>query len=264
MNQQIAQTNKINFAPTLEKDEKDFILAGTGKKIKDLTKSEICQKLAEILPKAIFDAGQSSDKLKLAGTINSVYPDLAKYFSNLTIDDISHAFHLGVRKQYGDYMGINPVTIFQWLKGYVQDAKRAEAKKKQSAYLDSINKPKELTQEQKDEIMNEAIKKAFDLVRSGNKYDDIGNAIYNHLDKKGLIKFTKERKEQIMIIAKKNCKEHFLNKLHLTKQQHEKNIIKEKMHMIEIENIPEAIIEAKKIALNQFIQECIDMEIDLC
>lgn len=259
MNQQIAKIPNINFSPKLQQHEKDFIVAGTGKKIKDLTKVEICTKLADVLTKTIFDSGQSADKLKLTGTINSVYPDLKRYFTTLTLSDLEHAFHLGVRKEFGEYMGINPVTIFNWLRQYVQSAKRNEAKKKQAEYLESLNKPKPISEIEKENIMQTATLKAFEDVKKGVEFNDIGNSIYDYLNKKGMIPFTKERKETIMKIAQKNVKERLVNNLHTSKSLAEKNSIKNALSTIEKEAGNDVVVEAKKIALVEYFKELIEM-----
>lgn len=263
---QIAQ---INYCPNLTNSEKNYIISGFGKKIKELDKKEVTSFLVELLTKIKFESGHKTEVSnedeykKLVALVESVYLDLKNYFSTLTLNDIKFAFNLGVRKEYGEYMGINVVTIFNWLKSYVQDAKRAEAKKKQAAYIESMNKPKELTQDEKDSIMKEACIKAFEVFKLEKKYDDIGNAIYNYLDKKVKINFTKERKDGIVKLARVSCKERYLNKLHSIKDSFEKNAIKEALKNIETQVTPDIIIEAKRIALNQYFSELIEMDLNL-
>lgn len=259
----------INYAPTLTNDERKFIECGVGKRVKELDKYDLSSFLVELLTKIKFEAGHKPEILKedeyqkLVAVVNSVYNDIKNYFSTLTKNDIQHAFHLGVRKEYGEYMGINPVTIFQWLRCYAADAKRMEAKKKQAAYLESLNSPKKLTEEEKYNIMNDAVKKAFEIVKSGKYFDDIGNAVYNYLDKKAKINFTKERKDGIVNLARVACKERYLNKLHYIKDSFEKNAIKEALKNIETQVTPDIIIEAKRIALNQYFSELIEMDLNL-
>lgn len=253
---------EYNLAPALTDDEKKYILSSVGDRIKNISKKDICTSLADLVSKAVFDAGQSIDELKLTGIINSIYPDLKQYFSTLTLKDIENAFRLGVREEYGIYMGVNPVTIFKWLKGYITDAKRSEAKKKQREYLESFTK-RVVSDEEKKEIMVKACLDAFESVKRGENYNDVGNSVYSYLDALKLIPFTMERKLKYMEMAKSACKERMLNNLHSTKHPHEKNSIKERLKHIEFSSSTEVIIEAKKIALIQFFKDLIEMNNEL-
>lgn len=249
---------EYNLAPALSEDEKKYVLSSVGERIKNISKKDVCTSLTDLVSKTVFEAGQTIDELKLTGLINGLYPDLKQYFSTLTIKDVENAFRLGVREEYGIYMGINNVTIFKWLQSYVQDAKRSEAKKKQRDYLESFTK-KVVTDEEKKSIMYKACLDAFETVKSGKTYNDIGNSVYSYLDKLKLIPFTKERKVRYMEMAKSTCKEKLLNELKEEKSPYIKKSISEKIKNIEMQNTDEVIVEAKKIALEQYFKDLIEM-----
>ncbi|MDI1354600.1 MAG: hypothetical protein PSX36_06765 [bacterium] len=72
-------------------------------------------------------------------------------FCHLTIDEIRQAFHEGVRKEFGDYFGLTPVTYHQFLNGFLNCQKRREALKMLSFEMPAATK-KEFTIEEKRQI----------------------------------------------------------------------------------------------------------------
>lgn len=247
--------NQLNICPTLTNDEQKFIVASLNeKRIKVLTEQEIKAALTELIGKAVFEAGQSIDLPKIVGISNSLYPDLKNYFTTLSLKDIELAFNLGVRKIYGEFMGINVTTLFNWLKAYTSDPNRNEAKKKQNTYLIELNKPKEPTPAEIEKIMLGGCNEAYEAIKAGQYYDDIGNAVYNFIDRKNKIPFSAERKQQFMkaarqiILGQKNDQFKTAKGLDINK-------IKKEIESLN-ENSNEVVIEAKKLVLNKYLIEC--------
>lgn len=251
-----------NLSPQLTADEKKIVEAGFTPRIKDVQDKEIYSELIKIIGKSVFEAGQVIEDSKLIGTVNSLMPDLKTYFSTMTLKEIEIACSYGVRKHYGEFMGINVTSIFNWIKSFMVDTQRQQARKKQADYILKLNEPKKLTEEEKQKLLTEGSLHLFEVFKSKGYVDDIGNATYNFLDSKGLIKFTIERKNQMVQEAMKSLKNYVSNQILTAVTQIERNSLKGQSEGFTPKS-PEVLVKAKKIALNTFFKDLVDTGMEL-
>ena len=145
--------------------------------------------------------GQVPSADDVAVIIRGVCTDLQTRFKTLTLHEVKIALDNGVRGEYGEYFGINIVSINRWLKAYSASDERKEALRiYNTAQLPQKCQP---TNDEKRTMMHGACKRAYQIfVETGIVYD-FGNAVYDHLDSEGLIKISKEKKMEIFETARR-------------------------------------------------------------
>ena len=108
-----------------------------------------------------------------------------------------------------------------------------------------------------DEIMKKACLWALDIVRTGKWYNDPGNSCYSYLERKGLLKFTATQKNEFMAKAKDDIRAKINKPVTMDENRRVKSLLAE----LEITNTPEAVVLAKKIAVNNFLKNMIEFDI---
>lgn len=123
-----------------------------------MQQTELKDRVIKTLAKTYIDCGKVIESKELMSLSNGVINEIKRYFINLKIDELDLCFQNGVRKQYGEYFGLNIVTFHQWIKSYMAEDKRAEALKIRST--PRVEPIKEYTAEDKlrirDEFMDHA------------------------------------------------------------------------------------------------------------
>lgn len=172
---------------------------------------------------------------------------------NYSILDIKNAFTLYVQGKldYHDPHFQNFSVLF--LENVLQSYRRYVVNlPKQNLY-----KPNpEPSQAERERIMIEACKREFEIVKGGNIAFDFGNCVYDYLSKKGHIRFTNERKEKFMQMAKSRLMSDAYKKQNGTKVQ-------DAIRAIESNKGNNIVVEAKKLALTEYFKQMIEMEIDI-
>lgn len=109
---------------------------------------------------------EKEDKVIIA---TALYSDLCERFPDLTMQEVQMAFKNGVRKDYGEYYGLNIVTFNGWLKAFIADEKRAEALMEWSRSQDAEKRRRE------PELMpdSEARKEMIKMYREGKLKSDV-------------------------------------------------------------------------------------------
>ena len=142
----------------LIKQNNHYLTALNSKLIVDMQQTELKDRVIKTLAKTYIDCGKVIESKELMSLSNGVINEIKRYFINLKIDELDLCFQNGVRKQYGEYFGLNIVTFHQWIKSYMAEEKRVEALKIRST--PRIEPIKEYTEEDKirirDEFMNHA------------------------------------------------------------------------------------------------------------
>lgn len=142
----------------LIKQNNHYLTALNSKLIVDMQQTELKDRVIKTLAKTYIDCGKVIESKELMSLSNGVINEIKRYFINLKIDELDLCFQNGVRKQYGEYFGLNIVTFHQWIKSYMAEDKRAEALKIRST--PRIEPIKEYNDNEKlkirDEFMNHA------------------------------------------------------------------------------------------------------------
>lgn len=145
MEAQLATLQKREIAPILSKSEMQIVRAtieetASSLAAKSLRVLEI--KFVDIISAVFYSLGRDVDDNDLSKLAELLSAEVCKSeFSNLTVSEIRIALENGIRKDYGDYFGVNIVAFNQFLRGYISDQKRIEAIKKQQDWEDQQKQP---------------------------------------------------------------------------------------------------------------------------
>lgn len=260
---EIVQTN-IELSHNLNYLERQIVLAQQSKRIRECNADELTNVVNEAIAKAYFQCGQKPDTKTLVLEVKELLQDLTKYFPTIFLNEIELFFKQGIDGLLGEYFGLNLKTYRQWLRNGATNTSRLNAMKIQRQFLESQNKPEELSEQEKEKIIEDGVFKLFEIFKKTGHVEDYNNVTYNWLDKNGHIPFTKERKIEIKEQAIKAVKARLQDALLTAKAKREKegaNSIK-----LELDNLlssDKIIYEAKKIALNTFFKELIDTDTTL-
>jgi len=249
----------LNLLP----EERELAIAFQGRLIKDINKADLETFLISIIENTYKVLNWKYEGRLGVVQAKGISKDIKTYFYSLTVEEILICFTRGAKGIYGEFMGLSEATYYNWLRSYMTEPLRMEAKKKQHAFQLEASKPKELTLSEKEAIMKKGILDAYEIIKSGKEFNDLGNSLYNWLDKKGKIPFALERKKAFMELARVQVKAKQEVVLANETEISQRRKIKSLIEAIEISNTPEVIVEAKKIALVTLFKDLIEMEEDV-
>jgi len=178
-------------------------------RIKDLKAVQLDIPIREAITNAYFIKGitnvTSTDITKI---LVYVVKTLIGSFSTYRVPEICQAIELGARGELfsdNDMNTVSPENIFKWIHRYNDKIKR-EAIDKQRHYEDKLEKEKEESQHlARIKLFEDEILAQYDKLPEVLENVNYGllASYYRHLDKKGLIKLTLERKKEIFATAEK-------------------------------------------------------------
>lgn len=253
---------EIPLAKTLDQQEQEIILARNGERIRMMPESSVGRELSILITKTHIACGQAINEGVVSLGMPMLLEDIIKYFGTLTISEITQAFRLGTMGEFGEWFGLNNKTYLQWCKGYLGWQKRIEANKKQMAFQNEFNKPKELTQSEKEKIIAEGVLIVFKEFKKTNFVYDAGNVTYNYLDSKQLIPFNIERKKEIVKLAEAKVRLLITDKMAVAISEIERAALKNKLCSISSKD-EEVRSECKRIGLNIFFKELVETGTEL-
>ncbi len=239
--------------------EAEVIVSQQSKRIRMCNEVEIYEALKNAIAKCYFNCGQSMNFINVDLEIKELLQDVIKYFPTICINEIEIFFKQGIDGLAGDYFGLNCKTYRQWLRAGMANTNRLLAMKKQSLYLQELNKPTELTAAEKEKIIYDGVIVCFDLFKSKGQLQDYGNITYNYLDNKKLIPFTIERKKEFFKQAEESVRAGLVTEMGRCKSS--------KVDSIKqiLANLPKETIQtkAKEIALIDFFNYLIETNTSL-
>lgn len=188
---------------TIGNENKEVLLARyTGKKINELDANYAGERLKEFINTTIFESGYKTENISLL--ILSVIKDIFADFGHLTLEEVRLAYRMGIRKKFGDFMGMSVITFYGWLRIYTEtlmlEAHRAMLMiRKEENVLISVEKKKELHMN----WLNTHIED-FERRKKGEsvKQYDFGHLFYNYCQKNGIGYLTRLEKKELYEEAK--------------------------------------------------------------
>lgn len=203
-----------------------FILALQSKKILDYeNKSDVLKEFSDIISKTFFEAGQKTEADNLKLLCHGLYEEVKKYFPFMRMEEILIAFSNGVRKEYGEFFGINISTFNFWLKSWQTDEKRKQAQSAIRAANEVEYKPV-MTRKQADIAWRETIINQFNEFKHTKLLTiTMPMSLFKNFENMGLIKLSKEEKQAIY----QQATEKFLKRLKI-----ERLTPKSKLHLKEL------------------------------
>lgn len=170
------------------------------------TPEEVFNAVKQGYYKAYADTG-----FKMVGTEEEIdqtaiyqITQVAKYvreiFAGMRLGEIPICFDRGIRKHYGDYMGLSVVTLYQFIDGYIKHQDR------QNALLELYrvkNLPGEPTAKEIFDLAKSNALHTLKEVRDGRDINYIAAVVYDFLDRLGMIDFTTQEKRDMMTEARR-------------------------------------------------------------
>lgn len=255
------QKSELYLLPNVELPEK--LVVFTADSLCKTDTITIETQLIGIIGKAFVKLGYStSDKeSEISYMVGELAIELKRRCPGMRIPEIAEAVTNGIFGDYGEFYGLNVVTIVKFCTAYMDSEKRRNAMRE---FLDAIQ-PKTLPPSPAAiQAENERlILAAYDTFLQRGYYEDFGNFIYGQLEKLNLIQLTAQRKTQIMQQAKHQLEEKY-SESSKTWLQARDNARK----LADVVNNTEAgeaqvTSLAKKIALNIVFKDFAELETDL-
>lgn len=132
---------------------------------------------------------------KLAYMINEVRKHVEAKHPAIRVDELQIAIERGIRKQYGDYMGLSVISFCLFIDGYMkdEDMSRKKALIEKNKIKDEVIPP--TNNEIFDMAKGNALKSLQD-VKLGRDITLSGSAVYDWLSKIGLLLFSAREKKE--------------------------------------------------------------------
>lgn len=269
-----AENGKLIFskdAPVNIKEREIFLSSRNFipiNKIED--KNEVIKPIHSYINITIMDRGFKYEKDDIKYLCTKVSDDIMRDFNGYTLEEIRLAFHYGVRGEFGEYMGLNPVTFSNWLKAYREELTPVVNKLVQPL----LPQDEEVipSQQEIDETSVQILTKVYTELVKTNTYDfyDIGNVIFKFLSRIGLLIIEEEDMKKL----RERSVEHFKKMI----TDRNKDLIgkKKHFHMIDIPRAFEQIEEESnpqfeqqidvgvmRLALFRYLSNCAKENVDL-
>lgn len=150
--------------------------------------------------KTFATVGQSATDEQIAMIATEVTSDIYRTYSMLSIQEIEQAFYEGVRYNYGEYFGINILSINRWLRYYLENYhfKYVQMVTKGMKLLNVKTEP---TDEEKERIVASGVNRCFETWKKTKMIIDYGNPVFDYLHQKGTIKLTDIEWENYLLKA---------------------------------------------------------------
>jgi hypothetical protein len=196
---------------SLTENDIDIYKATTELKITELSQQDLFEKLKTLIKLVYFNSGfqlkgntdnERSEYLSML--TQSFIVELMVEYKAFSFADINLAFRRGVLNNYGEYMGLSVVTFMNWLKSYLDERRMVIFNANRILEKHEMENEEKLSLVKTEDKMKLYSIKALKEYKEKGKYYDLGNAIYDFLDKKGMLKITPEEKWEYMTSARLN------------------------------------------------------------
>lgn len=202
----------------------------------------------------------TASELKLL--IDDLKAEILRVFPRIRLGEIGLAIHKVAMGEFEKVYNLSMAFMVAGIRWYMQSEARAEAGRKLLASSSQLllEAPKPSPEDlEKMHIQN--VKKAFDNFKKNGYVQDHGNYIFNVLCNMGVVNFTEEDKIEFWKNAKQNVFKYY------SRPTIDIDRAKENRQIIEAlkANREHTLfwVEAKKIALNKFFHDMVEMDTDI-
>jgi hypothetical protein len=252
---------------------KDIYLANNNQKIRLIKdKNSLVRQIHAFVNMTIIDKGVNMEKDDINYIKKRVTDDIMKDFKGLSLEDVQLAFYYGVRGEFGEYYGINPITFYGWLKSYKNVLLPSVLKEVLPLLPKVAEKEVEIDKKEFDITMLNNLCAYYSKLISGGVYDlfDIGNIYFSFMNRMEMIDLSEEEWVEINDLAMGEVK------LELSEQN--KNLLNQgkSLHRINLSDAFKEIeagenktynsmleIYSKRLALKKCLQKLVENKIDL-
>lgn len=243
----------------LTKLQQEIFEARLSPRIDKIDVKEFGSFLLSLISRTHVSAGYPYDEKTVSVTLPELVKELRTYFGFVTPKELEIFFRRGYQGEYGEYFGLNNKTFLQWVKNASVEENRVKAiRAMERAKKDLLPKPKELTPEEKADIVKLGALKKFEHYKLLNVLEDLGNVTYDYLDSLGLIAFTAKVKHEIM----EECRAKLLEK---SKMEYLESLPGDRLRINdEIEELTRGkskklVVASKKEALRRYFESLVEL-----
>lgn len=140
--------------------------------------------VATILEQALKIKGLKPNDEDFNFCVREVTRKISQIFNSLTVRELGLLIDEGLYGNFGEYYGINSVTVIGWVQSYSQ--KYGQFRVNAAADYSRPALPL-ISETAKQEIIKLSIKEKFKNYVSTTHYSDLGGVVYNYLNRKGVI-----------------------------------------------------------------------------
>lgn len=148
----------------------EYVVAARNPHYTECGQKSRLKELAAHIGEAFRFRGQQAAPADLADMAVNLDRKVAQDFPHITLQEIRLAFEYGVTGEYGEYFGINFVTLFKFIKAYSESQDRADAiRRYREAQKAAAAAPKALPAPTEDQIRDKArsdLEDYFNQIRS--------------------------------------------------------------------------------------------------
>jgi hypothetical protein len=188
------EEHKLPEHINVKKSVREIYNANNSLKIKDISdKNTVVKQIHVFINYTILDKGINLEPTEINYIKTRVVDDIMRDFSHLSVDDFKLAFYYGVRGEFGDYFGINPITFYNWIKSYKTEL-LPKVYLEIKPLLSSSKKQLDFDPKILDKSLASNLLVAFDMFCKNGNHNlfDIGNIHYNFLVKMNCINLTRD------------------------------------------------------------------------
>lgn len=170
--------------------------------VKSLGRDEVMKMLTAGISHSAMVRGQDVSLNGKTFMANEVYDEVFKKHSDLRVEEIPIVFKNGVYGRYGEYFGINALTIVKWFEEYLSSDERMNARRKEkqeSVVMIAHDDSPEAKERRNDESMKASAMRFYKESQENagviHALDGLKAGVYDYLVKIGKIKNSEERVE---------------------------------------------------------------------
>jgi hypothetical protein len=171
----------------------------------------------------LFDIGKKNaiGDPEIKEIAKKVCREIADNYKDFRIEEVGLAFDLGIKKEFGEYYGINFVSLVNFLKSYRYSKYRNEFFSKNIEPQKALQEKNEPTPDQLEKKIIQGVKRKFYRYQKTNILIDYGSVSYNWLEQNGFINIPIPEKHKIFELSKtrKNKNENFFAKNAIAQSQ---------------------------------------------
>lgn len=215
-----------------------------------------CIKLAII--KAFMTNSRELEKDNLSFLVDELKMEILNQYPSIRLEEIGLAIHKMAVGDYGQIYSLSLNAFVGAIRTYMGSEKRI-AVTKEFLKIDASKPNNKPSEEEIEKARLQIVLNAFDKYKVNKTYKDYGNYVFNILATYGIINFTEEQKIKIWDAVIKEV--FYDNQLKCLKGDSEALAI-----LQELKTNKEHLlfyVEAKKISLNHFFNELVEIEENL-
>lgn len=202
--------------------------------------------LAEILKSYTHLTWNKPSDTDLMLMVNEVKSAIQNKYKSIRAEEIADIFADGIRKVYGDYMGLSTVSFEMFIMGYLESRKRKDL----ALSMPKEEKDRTPSEQEIYDLSVQNCKTAFLDIKSKGTVGRFGVIVYDFLTKIGILQLDKETRWQYYEDAKSDLQEYLKSKMFNCNDKHEVNRLKSDLNSI-IEGVKTENNEQKLITISK-------------